>query len=392
MVDKADSALRHRVRAAMAELKRGATQSALAMLNDLEQQEPADPQIKLDKALALRLQGNLAAALAALDAALAIDPYFFLALLSKGSVLEQMGKRRVAAQVYRNALRIAPRPEYTPAAFEEPIRSARRLVEEDGRDQAGYLRERLGDLRTRFAQERLERIDECVDIMAGTKRVYNAEPVQMHVPRLPAIPFFDRGHFPWLPQLEAHTDAIRQELSVLLAEGLPGFAPYVDYEPGTPENQFRELNRSDRWSSLWLWRDGKRQEPAIARCPHTAGVLEQLPLADQPGFAPTALFSVLAAHTRIPPHTGSTNARLVVHLPLILPGPARFRVGNEYREWRIGEAWAFDDTIEHEAWNDADEKRVILIFDIWNPLLSAAERQMICVLLAARQEWLQQVT
>lgn len=375
----------------MDELKRGATQSALAMLNDLEQQEPADPQIKLDIALALRLQGNLAAALAALDAALAIDPYFFLALLSKGSVLEEMGKSRVAAQVYRNALRIAPRPENTPAAFEEPMGHARRIVEEDAREKAEYLRERLGDVRARFAHERLERVDECADIMAGTKRTYNAEPVQMHVPRLPAIPFFDRGHFPWLEQLEAETEAIREELSVLLAKGLPGFAPYVDFEPGTPENQFKELNHSDRWSSLWLWRDGKRQESAMTRCPHTAGVLEQLPLADQPGFAPTALFSALAPHTRIPPHTGSTNARLVVHLPLILPGPAGFRVGNECREWRIGEAWAFDDTIEHEAWNDSDATRIILIFDIWNPLLSAAEREMICVLLAANQEWMQQV-
>ncbi len=375
----------------MDELKRGATQSALAMLNDLEQQEPADPQIKLDIALALRLQGNLAAALAALDAARAIDPYFFLALLSKGSILEEMGKSRVAAQVYRNALRIAPRPENTPAAFEEPMGHARRIVEEDAREKAEYLRERLGDVRARFAHERLERVDECADIMAGTKRTYNAEPVQMHVPRLPAIPFFDRGHFPWLEQLEAETEAIREELSVLLAKGLPGFAPYVDFEPGTPENQFKELNHSDRWSSLWLWRDGKRQESAMTRCPHTAGVLEQLPLADQPGFAPTALFSALAPHTRIPPHTGSTNARLVVHLPLILPGPAGFRVGNECREWRIGEAWAFDDTIEHEAWNDSDATRVILIFDIWNPLLSAAEREMICVLLAANQEWMQQV-
>ncbi len=375
----------------MAELKRGATQSALAMLNDLEQQEPADPQIKLDRALALRLQGNLAAALSALDAALAIDPYFFLALLSRGSVLEQMGKNRVAAETYRNALKIAPRPENTPAAFEEPIRNARRIVEEDAREKAEYLRDRLGDLRAQFADERLERIDECADIMAGTTRAYNAEPVQMHVPRLPAIPFFDRGHFPWMDQLEAETEAIREELSVLLSEGLPGFAPYVDYAPGTPENQFRELNRSDRWKSLWLWRDGKRQESAIARCPHTAGVLEQLPLADQPGFAPTALFSALAPHTHIPPHTGSTNARLLVHLPLILPGPASFRVGNERREWRIGEAWAFDDTIEHEAWNDSDETRVIMIFDIWNPLLSAAEREMICALLTANQEWLQDV-
>jgi ornithine lipid ester-linked acyl 2-hydroxylase len=375
----------------MAEIKRGATQSALAMLNDLEQQEPADPQIKLDIALALRLQGNLAAALAALDAALAIDPYFFLALLSKGSVLEKMGKSHVAAQVYKNALRIAPRPENTPAAFEEPMGHARRIVEEDAREKAEYLRERLGDVRARFADERLERVDECADIMAGTKRAYSVEPVQMHVPRLPAIPFFDREHFPWLEQLEAETEAIREELSVLLAKGLPGFAPYVDFEPGTPENQFKELNHSDRWSSLWLWRDGERQESAIARCPHTAGVLEQLPLADQPGFAPTALFSALAPHTHIPPHTGSTNARLLVHLPLILPGPARFRVGNERREWRIGKAWAFDDTIEHEAWNDSDETRVIMIFDIWNPLLSAAEREIICALLTANQEWTQQV-
>ncbi|NIL94896.1 MAG: aspartyl beta-hydroxylase [Woeseiaceae bacterium] len=375
----------------MAELKRGATQSALAMLNDLEQQEPADLQIKLDKALALRLQGNFAAALSALDAALAIDPYFFLALLSKGSVLEQMGKNRVAAETYRNALKIAPRPENTPEALEEPMRHARRIVEEDAREKAEYLREQLGDLRAQFAHVRLERIDECADIMAGTTRPYNAEPVQMHVPRLPAIPFFDRDHFPWMDQLEAETEAIREELSVLLSEGLPGFAPYVDYAPGTPENQFKELNRSDRWSSLWLWRDGERQESAVARCPHTAGVLEQLPLADQPGFAPTALFSALAPHTHIPPHTGSTNARLLVHLPLILPGPASFRVGNERREWRIGEAWAFDDTIEHEAWNDSDETRVIMIFDIWNPLLSAAEREMICALLTANQEWMQEV-
>ena len=85
----------------------------------------------------------------------------------------------------------------------------------------------------------------------------------------------------------------------------------------------------------------------------TTEVLAEMPLADQPGFAPTALFSALAPRTRIPPHTGSTNSRLVVHLPLVLPGPARFRVGNDTRAWRMGEAWVFDDTIEHEAWNEA---------------------------------------
>ena len=108
MADKANSALQRRRADAMVELKRGATQTALAMLSELEQQEPADPQIKLDKAAALRIQGDLSAALAATNAALAIDPYFFLALLSQGSILEQMGKNRLAADarpIHAQALR-----------------------------------------------------------------------------------------------------------------------------------------------------------------------------------------------------------------------------------------------------------------------------------------------
>jgi aspartate beta-hydroxylase len=97
------------------------------------------------------------------------------------------------------------------------------------------------------------------------------------------------------------------------------------------------------------------------------------------------MFSVLDARTSIPAHTGSTNTRLVLHLPLLLPGPARFRVGNVTRSWRMGEAWVFDDTIEHEAWNDADEPRAILIFDVWNPFLSEAERSLVSAMMTARK-------
>ena len=96
------------------------------------------------------------------------------------------------------------------------------------------------------------------------------------------------------------------------------------------------------------------------------------------------MFSALDAHTHIPAHTGATNVRLLCHLPLILPGPARFRVGNETRAWRMGEAWVFDATTEHEAWNDADQLRVILIFDVWNPYLEPGEREKINAMMAAR--------
>lgn len=387
MTVEGSSQVKQSIAAALATLQRGDARGALAMLLEAERSDPKDLGVKLHLALAQRTLGDFPAALRALDAALAIDPYFFLALLSKGVVLELMGRPKFAAQVYRNALRIAPRPEKTAPSLEAPIRHARELVAAQATALAEYLREQVEGLRTRHAGEPLARFDECLDVYAGTKRAFNAEPMQLHVPRLPAIPFFDRDLFPWLPRLEAATATIRAELVALLEAGMPGFAPYVAYAPGTPVNQWADLNHSRSWSTLWLWRDGVRQVEAMDRCPRTAEVLAEMPLADQPGFAPTALFSALAPRTRIPPHTGSTNSRLVVHLPLVLPGPARFRVGNDTRTWRMGEAWVFDDTIEHEAWNDADETRVILIFDIWNPLLSQAERELISAMMTAHTDW-----
>jgi tetratricopeptide (TPR) repeat protein len=387
MTEPTGAAARQAVAEAVTLIQRGEAGAALGLLRARLGGGPEDLELRLHEALALRVLGRFEEALVALDAALAIDPYYFLALLSKGAVLERMQRPRTAAMVYRDALKIAPRPEHTPAALEAPIRRAREVVAAEGEALAGFLREQTATLRNRHAGAALGRFDECLEVLAGRKRIYHSDPVQLHVPQLPSIQFFDRSHFPWLPRLEAATGAIRAELEALLAAGMPGFAPYISYPPGAPLNQWADLNNNRQWSSLWLWRDGVRQEEAIARCPRTAALLAGLPLADQPGFAPTAVFSVLAPRTRIPPHTGSTNARLLVHLPLLLPGPAFFRVGNETRAWRMGEAWAFDDSIEHEAWNDADEPRAILIFDIWNPLLGAAERELISALMLARNAW-----
>ena len=375
------------IREAMSLLQRGDARGAMAQLDLALQRFPADAEVRLNRAMVLRAAGKLPAALIELDAALAIDPYFFLALLSKGAVLERMNQRGAAALVYRDAIKIAPAPEALPPALQTPLAHARAVVEDDARQLAEFLQQHTAELRGSHAAENLGRFDESLQILAGRKRVYHAEPVQLHVAQLPAIPFFDRSHFPWLPQLEAATDMIREELLALMDAGMPGFAPYISYPPGAPLNQWAELNNNREWSSFWLWKDGARQEEAIARCPRTAALLATLPMADQEGFAPTALFSALAPHTRIPPHTGSTNARLLVHLPLILPGPAGFRVGNAERQWRMGEAWCFDDSIEHEAWNHADQTRVILIFDIWNPLLSQAERELLSALMRARKRW-----
>jgi aspartate beta-hydroxylase len=347
----------------------------------------AGVQAALQRAMTHRAAGDLIGALGAIDEALSLNPYHFVALLSKGALIERTGGERAAAAIYRNALIVVPPEDEMPPQLRAPTERARQVVARTMAGLEAHLLARTGAVKAEVSGEARRRFDESVGIFAGRTRVYTQEPLLLHYPRLPAIPFYDRSLFPWFEELEAATEMIRGELEGALAAAKDDFAPYIAYPKGVPVNQWGELNHSPLWSSLHLWRDGKRQETACKLCPQTTALLDRLPLADQPGFAPTAMFSALAARTAIPPHTGSTNVRLLCHLPLILPGPARFRVGNETRPWKMGEAWVFDDTIEHEAWNDADELRVILIFDIWNPFLDEGERELVRALLKARQEF-----
>jgi tetratricopeptide (TPR) repeat protein len=365
-------------------LRRRDTAAALRLIGEAEAASPADPEIKMQKAVAQRVAGDFQGALVSLDEALTLEPYNFVALLAKGAMLERVMGEHHAAETYRNALKIAPREP--PAGLGPAMARARQVVANTADALEAYLRDALENVGADCRGQAAARVEESLRAIAGKAKVYTSEPLFLHWSRLPAIPFYDRELFPWLPELEAATDTIRGELEALL-ETRRGFAPYIDYPPGAPVNQWAELNHNPRWSSFFLWKDGERQDLACAQCPKTVALLEGLPLADQPGFAPTALFSALEANTHIPPHTGSTNTRLLVHLPLILPGPARFRVGGETRDWRMGEAWVFDDTIEHEAWNDASALRVILILDIWNPYLEPAERDLVRAMLTARNRF-----
>ena len=93
------------------------------------------------------------------------------------------------------------------------------------------------------------------------------------------------------------------------------------------------------------------------------------------------MFSLLAPKKAIPPHVGVNNSRLVCHLPLVVPDGCWFRVGGETRHWRAGEAFVFDDTIEHEALNPTDQLRIVFIFDVWHPDLSLLERAAVAALI-----------
>ena len=362
-------------------LKRGDLQAAREFLERAERAEPKDPNIPLNVSFVFRAMGDKEKEWAALVRALAIDPYFGPALLNKGMYLERAGKHRAAAEVYSNVLKILPPREQIPFGLEVPIAHAQEVVLKNTVQMETFLRNRLAPLRAKHAGERLNRFDECEAVATGQKKIYTQSPAMLHFPQLPSIQFYDDSEFPWLAKLEAATAAIRDEFLVLLREDNKDFEPYVNHPEDSPQQQWRELNHSPRWNVLHLWRDGVRKDDVCKRCPRTAALLDELPLLDLPEFGPNVMFSCLAPHTTIPPHSGETNVRLVTHLALIVPGQCFFRVGNDTREWQEGKAWVFDDTLEHEARNDSDKLRVVLIIDVWNPYLTKAERDLVSVLL-----------
>jgi aspartyl/asparaginyl beta-hydroxylase (cupin superfamily) len=278
--------------------------------------------------------------------------------------------------MYRNALKVAPPQVQWPEMFRPQLEHAQQVVERHSQALSAHLQSRLADAQAALDPTVAARWQEAAAIVAGRSKPFVSESNQLPVPRLPAIPFFDRAQFPWVAALEARTDDIRAELLAALQTEQDRFSPYIAYNPGDPVNQWRELNHSARWSALHLWRGGAPVQENLQRFPKTAQALAEVPKADIVGLCPNAMFSALAPKTHIPPHNGETNARLVAHLPLVVPDHCWLRVGFETRRWNVGEVMIFDDTIEHEARNDSDELRVVLIFDVWNPLLTQAEREM----------------
>jgi hypothetical protein len=345
---------------------------------------------KLDLAKSKLQVGDEAGHLTALDQALALEPYCFPAYLMKGVFFQSKGMRRTAAEHYKKALKIIPADEDLSPAMAQTARKARAIVEEDAEEFQTFLRNKVAATLERHPLARFDRFDHCLDVLAGKSKAYVNEASLLLFPQLPAIPFFDNADFPWLDRLSEQTADILDEVRGALRASREEFRPYVDAPPGAPLNQWAELNRSSDWSTFYFWREGSKYARNCADYPKTAAACEASPLAFVPKHAPTVMYSCLAGGARIPPHTGVTNTRLVLHLPLIVPPGCGYRVGHLTREWKVGVPWIFDDTIEHEAWNNGSELRVVLIFDIWNPLLTNAERDAVCALLTASREYLQQ--
>jgi len=339
--------------------------------------DPQSPDLCMNLATAMRLAGDDAGERAALEGALAIDQRHFMALVRLAELFERMGQGAQAAERWSGVLAMAAMMDERSPAIEVMLTHAREQVARTQAAFAASIDAGLEPARAELPEADRRRFDACVDHLLGKRQIYTNRCSGLHFPFLPAEEFFDRRHFPWLAAIEAKTDLIRAELEALLASASPAFQPYVAMEPGTPANKWTALDNRLDWGAFHLWKNGRRDDAACARCPGTAAVIEALPIADLPDRAPTIFFSILKPGTHLPAHTGVTNLRTIIHLPLIVPDGCTFRVGSETRQWRVGEAWAFDDTIEHEAWNRSDRMRAILIFDVWNPHLTEAERGLL---------------
>ena len=313
--------------------------------------------------------------LAEADRRLAGDPRDLGALIAKGDVLAELGDERAAGGLYSLALRAAGDGRGLAPEVSADLQRVQAVTQAQATRFQHHLASSLGEAGFDPARSS-DRFALSLELMSGRKQLYLSEPLFYLFPGLPQIQFQPRETLPWMAEVESATAEIRTELEALLSEP-ERFRPYVESREDRANSDAAGMIDNPDWSALFLWKDGVEQVDVARRCPRTMEALASVPLCRVPGRTPSILFSKLGAGARIPPHHGLINVRLICHLPLIAPPGSRFRVGNDIREWREGQAWAFDDTVQHEARNDSGMDRTILIFDVWKPELTNEERDLV---------------
>jgi aspartyl/asparaginyl beta-hydroxylase (cupin superfamily) len=170
---------------------------------------------------------------------------------------------------------------------------------------------------------------------------------------------YDTKLFPWVVAVESEWKLIRQELDAVMTfrDQMPSFQDIL--------KEVGAIQSDNNWKTFFLAGIGMDCGQNAQRCPETMRLLGKIP-----GMT-TAFFSILSPGKHIPAHRGAWNGILRFHLGLMVPEPrerVRIRIGNDFYSWREGEALIFDDTFNHEVWNDTDGFRVVLFVDFARPL------------------------
>ncbi|MBT8204111.1 MAG: aspartyl/asparaginyl beta-hydroxylase domain-containing protein [Eudoraea sp.] len=171
-------------------------------------------------------------------------------------------------------------------------------------------------------------------------------------------PLYDSEAFNWTKALEKNYPAIRKEFETILE--------YRQHFPSLQEIQQEQkvLNQDNNWKTFFLYGFGIKAKKNCSLCPVTSSILEQIP-----GMK-TAFFSVLSPHKHIPAHKGIFNGIIRSHLGIIIPGnygDCKMRINDKEVKWEEGKVVVFDDTYEHEVWNNTDSTRVVLLIDVIRP-------------------------
>ncbi|PIR11341.1 MAG: hypothetical protein COV52_04370 [Gammaproteobacteria bacterium CG11_big_fil_rev_8_21_14_0_20_46_22] len=175
-----------------------------------------------------------------------------------------------------------------------------------------------------------------------------------------ASAWHEAGQYPWVKLLEENYEAIKAEALKVFQENKMAVHPEND-----------DLAGDGTWNTFFFYKNGEKYEDNIERCPVTAKLLEQIPGVE---IAGRTYFSAMTPGIHIKPHCGPHNFKLRTHLGLITPSEAVIRVSDEIKSWKAGECLVFDDSFEHEVWNKSELTRIVLIVDVWNPILSLVER------------------
>ena len=361
-------------------LQRGDGATARAEFDKVVASGRASHQLWLFLAQACEMTGDGPAMERALAPVLQHEPRNLYALLMKGEYQVRLGDDRAATSWFGLALSSAGQQQNLASDLIVRLQRAQETMRASEKKFEDHLCAMLAAGGVDPAHTG-PRFAEALEILNGRAQPQLQQPTSFYYPRLPQIPFYDRTGFDWVARLEAATPAIRAEVDAVLAAD-QDLAPYVQPNQDRPTREHALLG-DPNWSAYYLWQDGVLNAEHAKACPATILALEGLPIPSIVTRSPMALFSVLKAKTHIPPHWGMLNTRLIVHLPLIVPPHCKLRVGNEVRPVEAGKVMIFDDSIEHEAWNDSDQTRVVLLFEIWRPELDAGERKALTTMLEA---------
>jgi aspartyl/asparaginyl beta-hydroxylase (cupin superfamily) len=301
-------------------------------------------------------------------------------LLNEADAYGAKGDPRAATAHYGAALRQAARLNQWPAGMAERLAFARDACNSYGARYSSHLLGHLG--KSGFTPEQASpRFTEALEIVLGRKQPFVQQPRFFYFPGLPQVQYYDTAQFAWLEALEQAAGTIHGELVELLNEPAL-FAPEAaaGEAGGMPAGAGEVL-------TCHLMKGGAPMATVAQRCTATLAAIAGAPLDYVTGRAPSAAFQLLRPGERMVPRTGLFNTRLTCWLPLMAPARCVLRVGNELREWQAGKALVFDDSIEHEAWNDSPELGAVLQFNLWRPELTSLEREMVMSLVRGIDEF-----